>query len=265
MRLHLHEWGDRGAPPVVCLHGVSAHGRRFRRLAEERLARRFRVLAPDLRGHGYSDWDPPWSIATHVDDVLETLVDGGRGAARRGSGTASAAVWFSSSARSHPERVERAALLDPAIQLLPHVGLDFAEETAHDQRFDTPEDAIEARLQTARRLRASSSRRRRASTSSGSRTGSAGATAARQSSRPTASSAPNRRRRRSCRTPTLLVHASEFGLVREEQLDEYASGARRRLEVVEVPGGHIVYWDAVRGDRRRDREVPNRDRAVSHA
>ena len=36
MELNLHEWGDSAAPPVVCLHGVNAHGRRFRRLAEER-------------------------------------------------------------------------------------------------------------------------------------------------------------------------------------------------------------------------------------
>src|SRR5919201_292742 len=73
MELHLHEWGDPAAPPVVCVHGLNAHGRRFRKLAEERLATRFRVLAPDLRGHGSSDWEPPWTIATHAHDVLETL------------------------------------------------------------------------------------------------------------------------------------------------------------------------------------------------
>src|ERR671929_544430 len=73
MLLHLHEWGEPAAPPLVCLHGITAHGRRFRRLAEERLARRFRVLAPDLRGHGFSDWEPPWTIAAHAADVLETV------------------------------------------------------------------------------------------------------------------------------------------------------------------------------------------------
>ena len=73
MRLHLHEWGDADAPAVVCLHGVTAHGRRFRKLAEERLAARFRVLAPDLRGHGLSDYEPPWSFPTHLDDVLVAL------------------------------------------------------------------------------------------------------------------------------------------------------------------------------------------------
>ncbi|MDQ3993500.1 MAG: alpha/beta hydrolase, partial [Actinomycetota bacterium] len=75
MRLHVHEWGEVGAPPLVCLHGVSGHGRRFRRIVEERLAARFHVLAPDLRGHGRSGWDPPWNLATHLADVVETVVD----------------------------------------------------------------------------------------------------------------------------------------------------------------------------------------------
>ena len=70
MRLHLHEWGCADAPPVVCLHGVTSHGARFAHLAE-RLSG-FRVLAPDLRGHGRSGWEPPWRLETHVEDVLET-------------------------------------------------------------------------------------------------------------------------------------------------------------------------------------------------
>ena len=126
MLLQLHEWGDASAPPLVCVHGINAHGRRFRRLAEERLATRFRVLAPDLRGHGSSEWEPPWTIATHVHDLLETLDDAG---VRK-------ADWIGHSfggrlvlelAALAPERIDRAVLLDPAIQLLPHVGFDFAE------------------------------------------------------------------------------------------------------------------------------------------
>jgi pimeloyl-ACP methyl ester carboxylesterase len=44
--------------------------------------------------------------------------------------------------------------------------------------------------------------------------------------------------------PSLLVHAGQFGLVREAQLEEYERILGDRLEVVEVPGGHVVYWDA---------------------
>ncbi len=50
MLLHATEWGDPVGRPVVCLHGVLAHGGRFRKLAEERLGR-YRVVALDLRGH----------------------------------------------------------------------------------------------------------------------------------------------------------------------------------------------------------------------
>jgi pimeloyl-ACP methyl ester carboxylesterase len=42
------------------------------------------------------------------------------------------------------------------------------------------------------------------------------------------------------RAPTLLVHAERFGLVRDDQLEEY----RDRVETVAVPGGHMVIWDA---------------------
>jgi pimeloyl-ACP methyl ester carboxylesterase len=44
--------------------------------------------------------------------------------------------------------------------------------------------------------------------------------------------------------PTLIVHAGQFGLVREDQLAEYERALGARIDVVEVPGGHIIYWDA---------------------
>jgi hypothetical protein len=44
--------------------------------------------------------------------------------------------------------------------------------------------------------------------------------------------------------PALLVHAGQFGLVREDQLEEYERALGDRLRIAEVPGGHIVYWDA---------------------
>src|SRR5436309_6185034 len=147
MELHLHEWGNPGAPAVVCLHGVNAHGRRFRRLAEERLAARFRVLAPDLRGHGQSDWDPPWTIATLVHDVLETLDAAG---VRRAHwiGHSLGGRLILETAALAPDRVDLAVLLDPAVQLLPHVGYDFAERERADNSFANPEEAIQSRLDT---------------------------------------------------------------------------------------------------------------------
>src|SRR5919204_2414307 len=148
MQLYLHEWGDADAPPVVFLHGVTAHGRFFRRLAEERLARRFRVLAPDLRGHGYSEWDPPWTLSTHAHDVLETLDEAH---VRRAPfvGHSFGGRLLLELASLDPDRVQRAAMLDPAIQILPHVGFDFAEREREDNAFASPEAAIAARLETS--------------------------------------------------------------------------------------------------------------------
>jgi lipase len=72
MRLHVHDWGPADAEPLLCLHGVTSWGGRFRRLAEERLDA-YHVFAPDLRGHGVSDWEPPWNLGTHTDDLVDTL------------------------------------------------------------------------------------------------------------------------------------------------------------------------------------------------
>jgi lipase len=245
MRLHVHEWGAAGAPPVVCLHGVSAHGRRYRKLAEERLARHFRVVAPDLRGHGRSDWAPPWGLETHLGDLLETMDSLG----------IDRAAWVGHSfggrlvlelAAHAPERIECAVLLDPAIQILPHVGLDFAQEAAKDHMFATADEAIDARL-------------------------SAGAPSPRafldEEAREHLLPGPDGRLRwrfaraavaagygELCRepppprvlagVPTLLVHAAQFGLVRDEQLEEYEAALGDSLELVGVPGGHVVFWDS---------------------
>jgi pimeloyl-ACP methyl ester carboxylesterase len=54
-RLRVWEWGDPGAPVVVCVHGAHDHGRMWDGFAP-RLADDlgYRVVAPDLRGHGDS-------------------------------------------------------------------------------------------------------------------------------------------------------------------------------------------------------------------
>jgi lipase len=244
MQLHVHEWGDPSGRPLVCLHGVNAHGRRFRRLAEERLARTFRVLAPDLRGHGFSEWEPPWTIATHVHDVLETLDDASiRRAAFVGHSYGGRLVL--ELAALDPDRVERAALLDPALQILPHVGLDFAERERWDNSYASPEEAVAERLgsdpsaprtfveeDAAEHLvRHKDGRYRFRYCQS--------AVVAMYGELCTPPPPPE-----TLRMPALLLYAERFGLVREEQLDAYRTALGDRLELVAVPGGHIVYWDA---------------------
>ena len=49
------DWGNETAPPLVLLHGGRDHCRAWDWVAAE-LARDWHVVAPDLRGHGDSDW-----------------------------------------------------------------------------------------------------------------------------------------------------------------------------------------------------------------
>jgi pimeloyl-ACP methyl ester carboxylesterase len=54
-RMVWYEWGAEDAPPVVCVHGLTRNGRDFDFLAE-RLAVKYRVIAPDMPGRGKSEW-----------------------------------------------------------------------------------------------------------------------------------------------------------------------------------------------------------------
>lgn len=55
--IHYYESGDPAGPPLVLLHGWPSSGLLWREIIPA-LAGRFRVLAPDLPGHGQSDKPP---------------------------------------------------------------------------------------------------------------------------------------------------------------------------------------------------------------
>lgn len=55
LRLHYVDWGNADAPPLILLHGGRDHCRSWDWVAR-RLADRWHVIAPDLRGHGDSAW-----------------------------------------------------------------------------------------------------------------------------------------------------------------------------------------------------------------
>lgn len=57
-QVHYLEWGHRGLPPVLALHGGGQTAYMYEELGAA-LGDRFHVLAPDLPGHGDSDPLPP--------------------------------------------------------------------------------------------------------------------------------------------------------------------------------------------------------------
>jgi lipase len=232
VKLHTHEWGDPSAPAVVCLHGVTAHGERFAQLAEERWAERFHVLAPDLRGHGRSGWEPPWTFAQHVGDLVETF--GGLGAVYWVGHSFGGRLILELAAR-RPELVRRAVLLDPAIHVLPQIAGYIADEERAEPVYDSVEAYVDSRTDA----------------------GGMDRTRAGADMRLHVEHLPDGRvRRRSCQAavvaiygelasepppppaaPTLLVYAPDYGLVREEHVAQYE-------HVVPVPGMHMVMWAA---------------------
>jgi lipase len=123
---------------------VTAHGARFRRLAEEGLPE-WRVVAPDLRGHGRSTWDPPWNVEQLVSDIVDTM-DAEALDRVPVLGHSYGGLLAMHLAARVPDRVERLVLIDPAVALAADEMLEVAEETRHDDGWATAEEARESRI-----------------------------------------------------------------------------------------------------------------------
>ncbi|NVN88695.1 MAG: alpha/beta hydrolase [Rhodopseudomonas sp.] len=74
LRLHFVDWGNPAAPPLFLIHGGLDHCRSWDRLARV-LQPHFHVMAPDLRGHGDSEWAKAssYSLADNVYDLSRLM------------------------------------------------------------------------------------------------------------------------------------------------------------------------------------------------
>ena len=112
LRLHYTDWGNASAPPLLLVHGGLDHSRSWDHVARA-LRTNFHIIAPDLRGHGDSEWavGSSYSLADHVYD-LTCLV--------KAEGLEKVAVVGHSMggmvsltyAGAFPEKVSRLAVLD---------------------------------------------------------------------------------------------------------------------------------------------------------
>lgn len=224
----------------MCVHGVTGHGERFRRLAEEGLPGH-RVIAVDLRGHGRSGYEPPWNLETHVDDLAETA---------HGHGLDRAAwIGFSFGGRliaelalREPDLVERLALLDPALELTPEYALEAAEDERVEETFASADEAIDARyavgtlISTPRATLEEEMRQHLERTPDGrlrQRYSRPAAIAAwGEMARPAPAPAP---------VPTLLLTGSESQVPNDP--DRYRRALGERAEIGEIRSGHSLLWD----------------------
>jgi lipase len=243
LTLARHEWGGAGSPALVCLHGVTSHGRHFAPLAE-RLADRFQVIALDLRGHAGSTWDPPWHLEQHVADVLA-------------SAPVERCVWLGHSfggriayelAAAAPERVERLVLLDPAIWIPPHVGLGAAENARRDRSYVSFEEGIDRRyeesaLTTAPRELVELELRAHLLPDDDGRFRYRYCQSAVVAAYGEMTRKPPPFER--VRVPTLVVLGETSYLPYDALLEPHAAALGDLLEVVRIPAGHTLLWDAL--------------------
>ncbi|GIX31696.1 MAG: hydrolase [Porticoccaceae bacterium] len=112
LELHYLDWGGPDTPPLILLHGIRDHAHSWDRIAPA-LAARFRVVAPDLRGHGDSDWSRDGAyLPIHFLEDLAALVEvlgGGPVDLVAHSFGGNPAVRY---AALYPERVRRLVLAD---------------------------------------------------------------------------------------------------------------------------------------------------------
>jgi len=80
VRLHVREAGNPAGPVLILIHGYSQHHLSWSKQFTGALAERFRLIAPDLRGHGASDkplaphqYDCPAPWADDVQAIIRDL------------------------------------------------------------------------------------------------------------------------------------------------------------------------------------------------
>lgn len=102
------EAGDPDGPPLVLLHGWTDSSRSWSLLLPQ--LGRFRLIIPDLRGHGGSDRPDRYAVGDFADD-LRRLLDA-KGIARTAiAGHSLGSFVAQRFAFDHPERVERLVLI----------------------------------------------------------------------------------------------------------------------------------------------------------
>ena len=118
LAMHLRADGPRDAPPLMLLHSLGTDHRVWDPQAEA-LSRRFRVLRPDLRGHGQSGVPPgPYTIDGMARDVLAALDALGIGQLPV-AGLSIGGMVAQSLAALAPHRVTALALVDTALAIPP--------------------------------------------------------------------------------------------------------------------------------------------------
>jgi pimeloyl-ACP methyl ester carboxylesterase len=133
--IHVRDWGDTGAPPLVLLHMAPKSGAMFEKVVPG-LVEHHRVLCPDRLGFGDSDRiSAPLVFAEYAAVTLEAL-DGLGVEHFCAAGIHTGSCEVVELATAHPERVDRAAIVGvPAF-----TAIEVATHKAHYSPPPTPKE-----------------------------------------------------------------------------------------------------------------------------
>jgi len=163
LRLHYVVWGDGGKPPLLLIHGGRDHCRNWDAVAAG-LRDRYTIYAPDLRGHGDSDWalGGMYSLPEFVLDVatLAASMEGSLTLIGHSLGGAVALQY----AGTFPERVARVVAIEgwgpPLLEhQVAHVRMRHWIDHMHEmeerkpRRYASVEDATRRMLEANSHLR----------------------------------------------------------------------------------------------------------------
>ena len=114
LRLHYADWGNETAPPLILIHGGLDHCRNWDAIARE-LQAHFHIMAPDLRGHGDSEWakGSSYGLSDNVYDLTRLM----RFAELQNAaivGHSMGGIVALAYAGTYPDRVSRLVVLDGA-------------------------------------------------------------------------------------------------------------------------------------------------------
>ena len=154
LRLHYLDWGNDGAPDLLLVHGVHDHCHSWDWLAQS-LRERFHIVAPDLRGHGDSEWTlgSPYTYLEYVQDIAQ-LVRQRRLAPLAVVSHSLGGTIASIFAGAFPELVERLVIIEgvglypqdadaPAARLRRWIDANYALSARVPRRYETLEDAYQ--------------------------------------------------------------------------------------------------------------------------
>ena len=239
VRLHYLDWGSHERPPLLLLHGGSAHARWWDFVIPH-LLDAYRCVAFDLRGHGESEWPGTrdYSLAAHAGDVAAVVsaLDLRDAAIVGHSFGGFVALVYAGAAGAHPAALvivdsrarigDRAARLMQALRKLPHPRYATLDEAVQRFRLLPTGTAAPAAVLAHVARHAMRQTADGAYTLKFDRRALSGAPA--QDLTPAL---------RSVRCPILAVRGSESQIVSRAALAEF-SAANPRVRTAEIAGAH---------------------------